>query len=119
MRPTVEPLLHWTPRIIGLLLAGFLSALALNVFEKDYAFRQTNMASAMDLIPTAVVLCAVAISWRWAWAGGLMFVVLGLWYLEQMWARFHWPGYFVIAGPVILLGLLFEIDWFYVRLGTR
>jgi hypothetical protein len=119
MDRTIERVLHWIPRILGLVFAAFVSVFALDVFGEDYTFWQTISALGMHLIPTAVVLCALAISWRWGWAGGLMFVVLGLWYLERTWARFHWPGYVVIAGPVFLLGLLFEIDWLHARLRTR
>ena len=119
MRRTIERLLHWTPRILGLLFAAFLSVFALDVFGEGYTFWQTILALTMHLIPTAVVLGALAISWRWGWAGGLVFLALGAWYLVMTWPRFHWSAYVVIAGPLFLLGLLFEIDWWYARLRKR
>jgi hypothetical protein len=119
MRPTPARLLHWTPRILGILFAAFVSAFALDVFSEGYTFRQTIVALAMHLIPTAVVLSALAVSWRWAWAGGLLFLAAGVWYLIGTWGRFHWSAYAVIAGPLLLLGLLFEIDWWYARLRKR
>jgi hypothetical protein len=118
MRREIERLLHWTPRILGLLFAAFVSVFALDVFGEGYTFWQTILALTMHLIPTAVVLGALAISWRWGWAGGLVFLALGAWYLVTSWGRFHWSAYVVIAGPLFLLGLLFEIDWWYARLRT-
>jgi hypothetical protein len=119
MRHTIEGLLHWAPRILGLLFAAFVSVFALDVFSERYTFWQTILALTMHLIPTAVVLGALAISWRWGWAGGCVFLGLGVWYLVGTWGRFPWSTYAVIAGPLFLLGLLFEIDWWYARLRTR
>jgi hypothetical protein len=64
MRGTLERLLHWTPRILGLLFAAFVSVFALDVFGEGYTFWQTILALMMHLIPTGVVLVALAISWR-------------------------------------------------------
>ncbi len=41
-----------------------------------------------------------AISWRWAGAGGVVFLALGVWYLSSAWGRFHGSAYVVIAGPL-------------------
>jgi hypothetical protein len=114
-RSRIEQVLHWTPRILGLTFAGFLSLFALDVFGEGYTFRQTLMALAMHLIPTAVVLGVVAISWRWAWAGALLSLALGAWYVIGLWGRFHWSAYAVIAGPLLVLGLLFGADWWNER----
>ena len=115
MRPPAERLLHWTPRILGLLFAAFLGVFALDAFgEADTPWR-TALALMMHLLPTAVVLGALAVAWRWGWAGGVVFLALGAWYLSAAWGRFPWPTYVVIAGPLGLLGLLFEIDWWYNR----
>jgi hypothetical protein len=116
MRRTIERLLHWTPRVLGLLFAAFVSVFALDVFGEGYTLWRTILALMIHLIPTAVVLVALAISWRWGWAGGLVFLALGAWYLVGTWGRFHWSAYVVISGPLLLLGLLFEIDWWYARL---
>jgi hypothetical protein len=102
--------------LLGLLFAAFLSVFALDVFGEGYTIRQLILALTMHLIPTALVLCAVAISWRRGWAGGLVFLGLAAWYMFTSWGRFHWATYVVIAGPLLLLGLLFEIDWLYTKL---
>jgi hypothetical protein len=115
MRPTIDQLLHWAPRALGLLFAAFLGVFALDVFGEGYTFWRTVLALTMHLIPAAVVLAALAVSWRWPWAGGLLFPALGAWYLVTTRGRFPWSTYAVIAGPLFLLGLLFAIDWWYAK----
>jgi hypothetical protein len=111
MRTATERLLHWSPRVIGLLFAAFLSVFALDVFDEGHGFWKTRLALAIHLVPTAVVLGALALAWRWGWAGGLAFLGLGAWYVATAWGRFPWSAYVVIAGPLFLLGLLFVLDW--------
>lgn len=119
MPRTTEGLLHWTPRLLGLLFAAFVSVFALDVFsEGDLSWRMI-VDLAMHLLPTALVLGALAIAWRWAGAGGFIFLALGVSYLVSSWGRFHWSAYVLIAGPLCLMGLLFEIDWWYARFRTR
>ena len=110
MNPTTERLLHWTPRIFGLLFAAFVSVFALDVFDDGRSLGQTLLALTMHLIPTAVVLGALAVAWRRERAGGILFLVLGAWHLISKWGRLHWSAYLVIAGPLILLGLLFAFE---------
>jgi hypothetical protein len=110
--------MHWTPRLLGLLFAGFLGVFAIDAFGEGNTLRQTILAVTMHLIPMAAVLGALALSWRWGWAGGLVFLGLAAWYVVTSWGRFHWSTYVVIAGPLGLLGLLFEIDWWYAWLRT-
>jgi hypothetical protein len=119
MRTAIEPLLYWTPRLGGLLFAAFLSVFALDAFDHGGDVRRTLIALAMHLIPAAVVLAALAVAWRWGWAGGIVFWALGAWYIVMAWGRFPLSVYFVIAGPLFLLGLLFEIGWWHARLRRR
>ena len=66
-----KPLLFWTPRVLCLLFAVFLSLFALDVFNEGYGFWKTILALFMHLVPTSIVLAVLAISWRWEWAGAL------------------------------------------------
>jgi hypothetical protein len=119
MRLPIARLVHWTPRILGLLFAAFVSVFALDALRAGHNAWQTIIDLAMNLIPAALVLGAVTVAWHWAWTGGLLFLALGAWYVIMAWGRFHWSAYAVIAGPLFLLGLLFEIDSWYTRLRTR
>lgn len=111
MRTPIQRLLYWSPRILGIAFAMFISLFALDVFDGQHAFWPTLVALLMHLIPTALILAVLAVSWRWEWVGGLVFTALGVLYLATAWGRFHWSAYAVISGPLFLLGGLFLANW--------
>jgi len=113
MKRPVKRLLFWTPRILCILFAVFVSLFALDVFGEGYGLWGTMLALLMHLIPTGVILIVLAISWRWEWVGGVLFITLGVLYLVMAWGRFHWSTYLVISGPLFLVGVLFLINWLY------
>jgi hypothetical protein len=111
MTTPTKRLLFWTPRILCLLFAAFISMFALDVFGEHRGFWQTVLALLMHLIPTALLLLALAISWRWEWFGAVLFPALGVFYMVSTWGRFPWLTYLLISGPLFLLGALFLINW--------
>jgi hypothetical protein len=111
MSVDLEKMLRWTPRVLGLLYAGFLSLFAMDVFGEGLPPLERIQALLTHLIPAGLILVVLAISWRWGWAAGILFLALGVWYVTTAWGRFPLSTYVVIAGPLILLGVLFEIEW--------
>jgi glucose-6-phosphate-specific signal transduction histidine kinase len=103
--------LLWTPRILGILFAVFLSLFALDVFDEDHSFWETALALVIHLIPVYVVVIALVLAWRWAWVGAVVFTALAVLYVIIAWGRFHWSAYAVISGPLVLLGVLFLFNW--------
>jgi hypothetical protein len=113
MKNRVERAVFWMPRILCLLFAAFVSLFALDVFGEGYGFWETIVALIMHLIPTGIILAALAVAWRWPWIGAILFVALGVWYLIMAAGRFEWITYLLIAGPLFLVGALFLVDWVY------
>jgi hypothetical protein len=113
MQTPMKQSLFWTPRILALLFAAFVSMFALDVFGEGYGFWKTILALVMHLIPTGIILLALAIGWRWQWAGGVLFIGLGVLYLVTGGVRFHWPVYAMISGPLFVIGGLFLLNWRY------
>ena len=111
MKSSLQRLLLWTPRILCLLFAAFISLFALDVFDEHQGFWATALALAMHLIPTFFLLLVLALSWRWEWVGGIVFPLLGLYYLVAFRGRFPWSTYALIAGPLFLMGLMFVMSW--------
>lgn len=111
MKTPTPRLLFWTPRILCLLFAGLISLFALDVFEENHGFWQTTLALLLHLIPTAILLVTLALSWRWEWTGGVIFPALGTGYLFFFWGRFHWSAYAIISGSLFVLGTLFLLGW--------
>ncbi len=103
--------LLWTPRILCLLFAGFISLFALDVFGEHHGFWDTARALLLHLIPTGILLLILLLSWRWKWVGGFVFPALGLFYLVTAWGRFAWQAYALISGPLFLIGVLFLLSW--------
>jgi hypothetical protein len=115
MKKPVAGLLYWTPRVLGVLFALFVSVFAFDVFGEGYTFWQTLLALLMHLLPTALILVVLLIAWRWEWAGGVLFTLLGALYLVMSWGRFHWSAYVVISGPLFVTAILFAMNWLYRR----
>ena len=113
-KPSLQ-LLYWAPRALCIVIALFISMFALDVFGQGKGFWETTLALMIHLIPTYVILILLAVSWRWEWIGGVFFPALGLWYLIRFWGRFPLSVYFLIAGPLFLLGGLFLLNWLYRR----
>ena len=79
MNKSVKRVVFWLPRILCLLFAVFISLFALDVFGEGYGFWETIVAFLIHLIPTGLILIALAIAWRWEWIGAILFAaVLGV-----------------------------------------
>ncbi len=113
MKESTKHWLFWTPRILCILFAGFLSIFAADVFGEHYGFWKTILALVMHLIPTWIVLIVLVVSWRREWVGGTLFIALGALYLIYFWGRFHWSAYLAISGPLLLIGVLFWVNWLH------
>jgi hypothetical protein len=104
-------IVFWSPRILALVFAVFMSLFALDVFNERLGLWRTLAALLFHLIPTAIVLVILAVSWRWGIVGTVLFSALGAHYIFSTRGQMHWSAYAVIAGPLFLLALLFLVDW--------
>ena len=105
-------LLFWTPRILTLLFAVFLGLFATDVFNEGYGFWDTVKAFLIHLIPAFSVLVVLALAWRWAWIGALVFTSFATIYTIGALDSPHpvaWP--LIIAGPQLVIALLFLFNW--------
>ena len=113
MERRVQRLVYWTPRVLCILFAAFISVFALDVFSEASGFWQTAAALGIHLFPTFLIVAVLVLSWRREWIGGVLFVLLGALYVVTMWGRFRWIAYMTIAGPLVLIGALFFVNWRY------
>jgi hypothetical protein len=113
MTTTTKRVLFWTPRLLCLLFAAFISLFALDVFDGSHGFWNTILALLIHLIPTGILLLILALTWRWEWIGGVLFPALGAFYIVAFWGRFHWSAYAILSGSLFLLGALFLLGWKY------
>lgn len=103
-------LVLWAPRVAGILVAAFLALFAIDAFD-GRRFADAAPAFAMHLVPSAIVLAIVAFSWRLQWIGGAALIGLAILYGVMARGRLDWIA--VISGPLLLVGLLFLLSWWY------
>ena len=113
MKTITKRVLFWTPRIICIVFAVFISIFALDVFEEGYGFWKTILALLIHLIPTWIIVIVLVVSWHREWVGGILFIVFGVLYIAWAWGRFPWGVYLAISGPMFLVGVLFLINWLF------
>jgi hypothetical protein len=121
MNTGIKRVLFWTPRVLCILFALFLGWVALGeVFSEGYGFGETILTVLMALVPVYIVVIVLVIAWRWEWVGAILFTGLGVFYIVFVWARFRWSVTLVIAGLLVLVGVLFLFNWIYrAQLRTR
>jgi len=103
-------LLYWSPRILCMAFAIFVSLFALDVFNEAHGFGQTALALAIHLIPTAILVVVLLAAWRWEWIGAALFAVAGALYAIRMLPQ-HPSATATIALPLLLIAALFLANW--------
>jgi hypothetical protein len=101
--------LFWAPRALCILFIGFVSLFALDVFQEGRSFWPTVAALAIHLIPSFVMIAALAVAWRWEWVGTLLFGVCGVFF--SIIVRAPWWGKAMFAAPCLLTAWLFYLNW--------
>jgi hypothetical protein len=120
MNTSTKRVLFWTPRVLGILFAMFLSMFALDVFGEGHGFGETILALLIQLAPTYIVVIALVFAWRWEWIGAILFNALAVFYVVWAWGRFPLITYLSISGPLVLVGVLFLFNWIHrAQLRTR
>ena len=109
--------LFWAPRALSLAFIAFLSMFALDVFNENLGFWKTLLALTIHLIPSFVLLAALALAWRWEWIGALVYATAGTWYIITLLPRRMPPlsmkllWIATIALPALVIGALFLANW--------
>lgn len=113
MTKTSKQILFWSPRVLCILFTGFISIFALDAFGEGYDFWNTLLALALHLIPSVIIVLFLLIAWRWEWIGSIVFLILAVSYIVMAWRRFPLSVYFVVAGPLVIISMLFFMSWKY------
>jgi hypothetical protein len=113
MNVRLQRLLFWTPRILGILFASFLSLFALDVFSEGQGLGEVILPLLIHLVPVYVVVIALIVAWRWPVVGAIVFPALAVCYVFMSRVRFHWAVYVTIPVPLVILGVLFFLNWKY------
>jgi hypothetical protein len=113
LKKSTALILFWTPRILTILFALFLSIFALDVFGEGAGLWRTLLALFMHLIPTFLIIIFLVLAWRWEWIGAVVYIIFGFLYIFMAFGRFPLSVYFTISGPLFLVGILFLLNWIF------
>ncbi len=103
------------PRILGILFAMFLMLFSLDVFDIAKGFWDLVLGLFIHNIPSLFMIAVVIIAWKWEWIGTVVFLMLSLLYIVWAWGKFPFMTYLIIVGPMVLISILFLINWIYRR----
>ena len=117
MSRRLDAFLLWCPRVLGIGVAAFLSLFALDAFGAGESVWHALPDFFIHLLPAAAVLLIVGLSWRRPWIGGVLFITLAAIYSASVNFRLSWV--LTIAGPLLVVGLLFLLSWRHHDLTQR
>ena len=112
MSPRLRTFVIWAPRLLGLAMALFLAMFALGAFDGQ-PLRRALLAFAIHLVPSAIVIAAMAASWRHPRIGAAAFAALAIGYAAMTPQRPDWM--LTISGPLAIIATLFAVS----AAGTR
>ena len=105
----IKGVMYWTPRVLAILFALFITLFALDVFYETFTFWQTIVSLLIHLIPTAILLLILFIAWKWEYVGGILYILLGIGFTLFFETYKNIVTFSIISLPVIAIGLLFII----------
>ena len=104
---------QWIPRVLALFFAGFISIFSLDVFGEGYGLGELLVALFMHLMPTGLLLVALAVAWKKPKWGGGVFVLLGAVSVVFFKTYQELVVFGLVSMPLLVIGGLF------VGLGKR
>lgn len=116
MRELSKVALLWTPRVLSIAYIVFLSLFALDVFTEQRGVGKIFLALIIHLLPSAVLVAALILAWRWEWVGAAVYGLAGSLYVGMV-IRLRIPAgtkvnwILTIAGPAFCVAALFLVDW--------
>ena len=111
MKKPRKTFLYWSPRVLSILFAAFITLFALDVFSEGYAFGELLVALFMHLVPTFLIIIAIIIAWKRERVGAILFIGLAIFYVSMTAFRMHWTAYLFIPLPLLIIGILYLLSW--------
>ncbi len=108
--------LRWAPRILSIVYILFLMLFSLDVIKPGLNTKEIVWGLFMHNVPALILLVFVVVSWRYEIVGGLFFLLSAaaliiLSFLNGLVNADSLIAVSVLAGPAILIGLLFILNW--------
>jgi hypothetical protein len=65
----------------------------------------------VHLLPATLLAGTALLGWRRPLAGAIAYVVIGTGYCLYTWGSFPWDTLVTVAGPIMIVSVLFFITW--------
>ncbi|MHB1050260.1 MAG: DUF7670 domain-containing protein [Bacteroidota bacterium] len=111
MKYSTKAVVLWSPRVLAILFALFISLFAFDVFDGKSGILETLIGFAIHLIPTGIIVIAIILSWHREWIGGIVFIFLPIFYIYSTWGRFPLSVYLIMCTPPMITGILYFVNW--------
>jgi len=109
----MKKFLYWTPRVLSILMVGFISIFAFDVFEEDKTAGEIALALFIHLLPSIAAVIIIIVAWKREQIGGWLFVALGVGFLFI--GRFQLATILIVTLPLVIIGAMFL--WHYRKYG--
>ena len=113
--PNAPNVVIWLARGFACAAAIFIGLFALDAFGQGRSFWAALPDFLIHLLPTWILLATVAAAWRRPWIGAVVFFSLAALYTASTLRRPDWV--LVIAGPLLLVAVLYFLSWWLPRTG--
>lgn len=115
----MKKILLWIPRVLTILFILFISMFALDSFGGDKTVFAQIGEFLIHLIPSFVLIVLLYFSWRHEIIGAVAFLLLAISYIIMAWGKFPLSTYFIISGPMVVISVLFLMNWFMKKKQNR
>ncbi len=123
MENTIK-IIHWVPRILGILAILFISIFALDAFDPQLTLGQQIRDFLIHMIPSFALALLLVLAWRRELPGGIVFALIGLVMtpviFKHNYAMNHSLGMSIgivstITIPFFIVGVLFILSYWLKR----
>mgnify|MGYP007123689182 CR=1 FL=1 len=94
-----------------ILFICFISMFAFDMFGENYTFWEMLIGFFMHMIPTFALVILLTIAWKWEKLGGILILLLGLFFTLFFNTYEHLINFLLISMPVFIVGGLFIWSW--------
>ncbi|MDP2089086.1 MAG: hypothetical protein Q8J84_06750 [Flavobacteriaceae bacterium] len=120
MKKTLK-IVHWLPKVIGILAILFVGLFALDSFDSNLTIWQQVGGFLIHLIPSFILTAILIIAWKREYIGGIIFTIIGLGMIPFVFIKNYninnsiWMSLGVtllVTFPFVVVGVLFMVSHF-------
>ncbi len=109
-KKNLDRIIHWTPRVLSIVIILFFSLFALDVFVEPYTPFEMFIAFMMHMIPTFVLVLITIFSWKREPVGGVLFLIISIMFTFAFNTYRNILTFVFVTGIPLTIGLLFLLE---------